>query len=70
MAEQTPPEEKKAAPKGGEKELVHMPVSDVADWDDDALMKPYGPDPSWPMSGMSEEEALAAAKELPQPKGE
>ena len=62
---EAPPEKKGAGPT-----IVHMPVSDVADWDDDAKMKPYGPNPKWPMSGMSEDEARAAAKELPDPKGE
>jgi hypothetical protein len=63
VAEKKPPE------KAAEKELVHMPVSDVAVWDDDERMKAYPPVP-WPRSGRSEEEVLAAAKKLTPPKGE
>lgn len=49
-----------------EKGVILMPVSDVAEWDDDERLKAY-PDVDWPMSGRSEEEVLKAADKLPEP---
>jgi hypothetical protein len=64
--------EEEVAPTGGgvpSKDIVLMPVSDVAEWDDDARLR-SSPPTGWPYSGMSEEEAFEAAKKLPVPKGE
>lgn len=51
------------------KTVILMPVSDVAEWDDDKYLEGL-PKVSWPRSGRSEEEVLAAAKKLPDPKAE
>jgi hypothetical protein len=48
---------------------IPMPVSDVAEWDDDERLKRYGGVP-WPMTGRKEEEVLKAAKKLPDPTGD
>lgn len=45
---------------------IPMPVSDVAEWDDDERLKRYG-DLSWPMSGRSEAEVMKAAEKLEAP---
>jgi hypothetical protein len=67
VAERKPPaEEETAEPEG---DVIPMPVSDVAVWDDEARLK-TSPPTDWPYSGMSEEEAIEAAKKLPKPKGE
>lgn len=42
---------------------IPMPVSDVAEWDDDERLKRYG-DLSWPMSGRDEAEVMKAAEKL------
>jgi hypothetical protein len=66
MAEKKQPDEK---PEKTESTVILMPVSDVADWDDDERLKAY-PDVDWPMDGRSEEEVIAASKKLLDPKGE
>lgn len=72
MAEKKPPEpapKKKAEAAAPDSKVILMPVSDVADWDDDARLSAY-PDVEWPFDGRSEEEVIAASKKLPDPKGE
>lgn len=48
-----------------ERKPIPMPVSDVAEWDDDERLGRYGSD--WPMTGRSPEEVREAAKALPAP---
>ena len=47
-----------------EEDPIPVPVSDVAEWDDDARLDRYPAD--WPFSGRSEDEVLEAAKKLKQ----